>query len=494
MTFENARELAPLNSGPPDPPLQFGMRNKTTGFMLTGRSVTLNCIFYGNWSESQIAIVENFFQHLSDHSTSPSLFNVVGSYIDNFGLAPSTHLIYGGRFVDNYSHGTAINTSQPFNSGQVTFGVDYNSQAIAADTFQIVLNSITNGPFKHRDNETIYALMPSPDVTITDGFFGSAYCAFHDGRFHSFDNGKSDSIVTYAFAPNPGTKYLDGCAPNQFASPNGDLGIDSLVNALHHELLESITDPGVNAGPEGEGYDIGLYDFHDQGEVADVCQTYFGDAVQTMNTGNGDALWNVMVGGKPYMVQSAWDLSIQGCVMQRPKASDLWKSPLFRNSSTIFESVCKTYYGPRRWFTGTLSADGSACEFAYTGTTIDNRAINTATGNNDNYRVSASVTSPFFLTLDSSDSPNLSWIEKGGSTPSKGGYVVASKDCKYGYPTGAPPMRVYCMDDFYTCRYTQGNVSYVGDYQKSRGDYCFVSVEGAVVLGTPYDLLYDKSG
>ncbi|RUS16953.1 hypothetical protein BC937DRAFT_90607 [Endogone sp. FLAS-F59071] len=54
--------------------------------------------------------------------------------------------------------------------------------------------------------------------------------------------------VDYAMITNPKQLCPGACASgNPIMSPNGDVGIDAMINVMAHELAETVTDPELNA-------------------------------------------------------------------------------------------------------------------------------------------------------------------------------------------------------------------------------------------------------
>jgi hypothetical protein len=127
----------------------------------------------------------------------------------------------------------------------------------------------------------IYFVLTSSDVTASSGFC-TQYCGWHTkGTVGGVAN------VKYSFVGNA-NRCLAGCAP-QSVSPNGNAGVDGTVSVLAHELVETLSDPQLNAWYDSAG-----------AENADKCAWTFGGA-QTLNA-NG-SYSNMSLGARKFLVQ-----------------------------------------------------------------------------------------------------------------------------------------------------------------------------------------------
>ena len=95
--------------------------------------------------------------------------------------------------------------------------------------------------------------------------------------------------------------FPSGCMA-QTNGPNGDPAADAEVNTLGHELEEAATDPEGTAWYDRLG-----------NENADKCAWKFG----TTQTAANGTQWNILVGGKQYLVQQNWkNVAGGGCFLQ----------------------------------------------------------------------------------------------------------------------------------------------------------------------------------
>ncbi len=129
----------------------------------------------------------------------------------------------------------------------------------------------------------IYFVLTSSDVTASSGFC-TRYCGWHTtGTVAGVAN------VKYSFVGNA-NRCLAGCAP-QTTSPNGNAGVDGMVSVLAHELVETLSDPQLNAWYDSKG-----------AENADKCAWTFGALNAQKFAANG-AVYNVTLGARNYAIQ-----------------------------------------------------------------------------------------------------------------------------------------------------------------------------------------------
>ena len=115
----------------------------------------------------------------------------------------------------------------------------------------------------------------------------STYCAYH-GTFAS-----GSATVLYAAMPYAGTD-LAGCGiQSGSGTPNG-ADTDAEISVASHELMETVTDPLLNAWYDPTGAEIG-----------DKCAYTYGPT-----SSNGADL---TINAHPYIVQEEFDNSGLGC-------------------------------------------------------------------------------------------------------------------------------------------------------------------------------------
>lgn len=218
---------------------------------------TVYYIWYGDWSGNTAPeILEHFAQNVGG---SP-YYNINTTYTDAAGIPLSNAVAFGGSVADAYSQGSSLSDVQ---------------------LQQVVGDAIGSGSLP-RDENGVYFVLTSADVTATSGFC-SSYCGWHT---HASVDG---SDIKFAFVGNP-ERCPQACA-EQTVGPNGNAGADAMVNLVAHELVEATSDPHLDAWYDRRGF-----------ENADKCAWTFGYMYQTAN----GALANMKLGGRDYLIQQNW--------------------------------------------------------------------------------------------------------------------------------------------------------------------------------------------
>jgi hypothetical protein len=252
---------------------------KTPVILYHGGPVLVNAkdlyvIYYGSFTATQHAILDNFLQNLGGSGA----FNVNSEYSDASGNTVMNILNYSptaDSFDDAYSLGKSLSGS--------------------FDT-TIIHNAIANGQLPN-DPNGIYILTISPDVSLPR----SVWCAYHT---------HSSAIVTgqdikYAVAPDPPPSIIPGCSGNvanfkDTTSPNDDIGMDAVADDLIHELSETVSDPDLNAWFTKSGE-----------ENADLCNFVYGATFLAPNGSHA----NHVFGNRNYLVQTIWDRAGSFCAL-----------------------------------------------------------------------------------------------------------------------------------------------------------------------------------
>jgi len=245
------------------------------GPVLTTPNIYL--IFYGAWSAApdnvnggkQIAI--DFVKNLGGSSWM-SIVNdptdVLPAYTGPGGIE-TTNLLGP---VTNADIGWATNAGSLRPRRQTSLSMN--------DVYNLVQYYISTTTSKIKDPNGIYFIISSSTVTQTNGGQNSMckqYCGWHT----------ASSGLRFGWVGNP-TACLNGCAP-QSISPNGNAGVDAIVNLLAHEIIEATTDPDQNGWFDSAGY-----------ENADKCAWTFGGAqYKVANLASA----NVHLGSRDYLIQ-----------------------------------------------------------------------------------------------------------------------------------------------------------------------------------------------
>lgn len=224
------------------------------GPVITG-GVNAYYIWYGNWQgNTATTILTSFIQ---SEGGSP-YFNINTTYYNGSNVKVSNTINYTGNTSDNYSQGSSFGDAGVLNIVKKALG--------------------TSTP----NANTVYFVLTSADVKETSGFC-TQYCGWHT---HATINGVD---TKYAFVGNP--DQCPSACEDQTTSPNGNAGADGMASIIAHELEEATTDPDLNAWYDTRGE-----------ENADKCAWTFG----TESTASNGSKYNVVLGGKQYLIQQNW--------------------------------------------------------------------------------------------------------------------------------------------------------------------------------------------
>jgi hypothetical protein len=238
-------------------------------------STSIYIVYYGSFTATQHDILDTFLENIGG---SPA-FNVNTEYYDSLNqfvqnvlnYTPATH-----SYDDAYSLGTNL-------SGSFVTTILHND--IAAGHLPVDVNGL-------------YLLTISPDVKLPK----NVWCAYHT---HSTAIVTGDDIK-YALAADPPASILSSCSGNlatyhDTTSPNGDIGMDEVVDSLIHELSETVTDPDINAWYTKGGEEVG-----------DLCNFVYGTTFLAPNGSHA----NHTFGSRNYLAQEIWSMENPvGCVL-----------------------------------------------------------------------------------------------------------------------------------------------------------------------------------
>jgi len=238
-------------------------------------TVNLYNIWYGadyrtGASQGTINLVTGFVNALGGSpyfNTTAAYSNTAGVYLANsLSLAPSSTII----------------SSEP---EQITidqsFVVNLIFSNLVTNALPVDYNGIYNFFFK--------------GVNF-DGF-ETQWCGFHSTFGLSYDLGATYKTIKYAVIGDVGgTSAAYACGHNtQYPTANGDVGGDSMISVLAHELAETVTDPmDFYLGQNGYFSDTSGE------ENGDMCSWNFG----TYLPGSSNA--NLALGDKNYLVQQLY--------------------------------------------------------------------------------------------------------------------------------------------------------------------------------------------
>ena len=258
VPYQLDQQLKALQAGTPPQILYHG------GAVMVS-ATNLYIVYYGKFTTRQHTILDTFLQNLGGtgaFNVNTEYYNKQGKHVENIlNYHPSTD-----AYDDAYSLGKSL-------SGNF-------------DT-KILHNAVAGGHLP-ADVNGIYILTVSPDVKLPS----SVWCAYHSNT-GAIVSGKD---IKYALAADPPSSILSSCSGNlaiyhDKTSPNGDIGMDEVVDSLIHEISETVTDPDGTAWYTSNGSENG-----------DLCNFTYG---KTFLAANGSHA-NHTFGSLNYLAQEIW--------------------------------------------------------------------------------------------------------------------------------------------------------------------------------------------
>jgi hypothetical protein len=245
-------------------------------------------IYYGHWTTAQSDIVTQFFS--VDLPKTPWMKILTQDFTDGSGRHPAAVSLNGITFDSGYSVGRSLDW--PTLDKEV-------GNMIAAHR----LPSDPNG---------IYMVLESSDLAPAN----AAVCGMHrlgptSNRLIGFafnpgctvDSECGPGVTCHAGACSNGVDRTGGClAVNTTSSPNGDVGVDTMLSNIAHEVAETVTDPRAGSG---------WIDTLTNSETGDICAYYYGQ--DTYSVGGAEA--NLAVNGRNYMIQTLYSPRLKACTM-----------------------------------------------------------------------------------------------------------------------------------------------------------------------------------
>ncbi|HRI64067.1 MAG TPA: hypothetical protein PK156_07505 [Polyangium sp.] len=204
------------------------------------------------------------------------------------GIGSSAYYAINTSYTD--STGASVQKSVTL-AGQQDFGyLSGKTRLTDANIKTVVTTAIANGLGPAGGDENgLYLVLTSKDVTASSGFCNQ-YCGWHT---HATINNKN---IKYSFVGDA-NRCLSSCA-DQTTSPNGDPGADGAASVVAHELVETASDPDLNAWYDSSG-----------AENADKCAWNFG----ATSTASNGSLYNMSISGRQYLIQQNWSAASQSC-------------------------------------------------------------------------------------------------------------------------------------------------------------------------------------
>ncbi|RHZ82292.1 hypothetical protein Glove_109g256 [Diversispora epigaea] len=226
-------------------------------------------IFYGDkWHNSDQKIITAFINGVSK--------------TPHWGIAREYYQNVSG----NIKHVTgSVEHVKSLKLNTTTFGTNINPLS----TSNLVYDLIEHNRIPVNTNAA-YFILTSQDVTITwlnqynkrlqaDNFCVQ-FCGLHDYRIFN------DKLLKMCLSKHSSELHVPEI-------PNGKI-LDSMVNAISHELFEMVSDLVLSS----------WYDVNGQ-ECADKCEPFFQPLQQIQ--GNPDVVYNLCVGNNKFLVQQIWN-------------------------------------------------------------------------------------------------------------------------------------------------------------------------------------------
>jgi len=247
-------------------------------------------IYYGSWSNpcaatnnSTAGVVNNLFANI----------NTSAWYRTN----TSYYSITAGTLAKNYSNnslvlGGCVNVNAPAASLDYVGGTQVSDVALA----QIAANGWVP------TSQDIYFVLTSSDVNVSG--FKTSFCGYH-GILPT-----SSATAQYSFVGDSAAN--SGCTSSIISSlsPNANPTADAMVSVIAHELVETVSDPQLNAWYDGAGY-----------ENADKCAWIFGTPTTNPTntyTTTGGAKANAAAGAFNFFLQENAPANTNICVSVNP--------------------------------------------------------------------------------------------------------------------------------------------------------------------------------
>ena len=255
-----------INSQAPRTAPTVGGTAKTTAILyrggpVMGSTVNVYIIWYGNWNRG-------------NGTDTPEGQQIVRDFLNDIGGSPYMTL------NNTYSTASTQLTGVVNFGGETTDTGSLGNSVTDAGFGTIVSNSISKLNGGIADPNGIYFVLTSSDVTASSGFC-TKYCGWHT---YGTISGKN---IKYSFVGNA-ARCITSCAA-QTVGPNGNAGVDGMLSVLAHELVETISDPNLNAWYDNRG-----------AENADKCAWTFGGQQKQLPNG---AYYNMTLGSRHFLIQ-----------------------------------------------------------------------------------------------------------------------------------------------------------------------------------------------
>jgi PKD repeat protein len=258
----------------------------------------------GAFEASSESLVSSFLaDSASDSGTNGDVFSVAAQYGDPSGGAQYAQT-FGGAFVDRDPYPPSGGCSETTATAGTCL---YDSQEVTELESFVASHGLPTGL------TAVYAVL-TPDTVVTC-MDGGTSCSNND--YCSFHSYATDGLATLLYIGIPFTlldspsdaKSCQDDGNSTVQAPNGDPGLaDVALKSLTHEMLETVTDPLLNAWYDASG-----------NEVADACNDVSASPDAFLPLEGGDAatgtLYNQTIAGAHYYLQGAWSNEAGGCAL-----------------------------------------------------------------------------------------------------------------------------------------------------------------------------------
>jgi hypothetical protein len=250
------------------------------------------------------SLVGGFLANVAhDSGGNDDVFSVAAQYTDASGGAQYSQT-FGGSYVDTDPY-PASGDCDETTAGAPTCLTD--SQLTGELESFAASHTLATGM-----GSLFIVLTPDTVVTCMDGgdqCSNNAYCSLHS---YTSDDSSTLLYIEIPFTELGSAASAKGCQDDgntlvQAPNRDPDLG-DVALKSLSHEMLETISDPLLNAWYDGAG-----------DEIADLCNgvTWSPDSFLPVQGGAASAgtLWNQTINGAHYYLQGAWSNAIGDCAL-----------------------------------------------------------------------------------------------------------------------------------------------------------------------------------
>ncbi|BDA42947.1 probable protein EXORDIUM-like 5 [Coccomyxa sp. Obi] len=249
--------------------------------------INIYYIWYGNWGDvtkNGTATRPTTSKVLTDLAQSiggSAWFGTAGTYYDNNGKVPNL-VKYGGRAVVANKQSTCF-LSTTLSNDQI---------------FQVVDCALRKGLLPYATN-AVYLVLGASNIQASSGMC-TQYCGWHT---YGFDSKNRQTLFGFIGSPLP---CLNACAAqganNVLATPNYNAEADGMASIIAHEIMETSTDPLINAWFTSTGY-----------ENADLCAWTFSNNLFKAGGGLANVRWmcgsgatNAGCTSRYYLIQQNW--------------------------------------------------------------------------------------------------------------------------------------------------------------------------------------------